>query len=466
MKKRLSIVVLLLLIVSGCNGGSSSSSDSSTTVTSISYRSEVREDVDQVLLDELHGAFLFFYETANDDENSPAYGLIPDRFHTHLDKPGTVSSIASVGFGLSMIPVGVEYEWISYEEASNRVLKTLITLENLERVHGFYYHFLSMSTGRRVWNSEVSVIDTAILMNGVLTAGKYFGGEIEQKANKLYEEVEWNWYFDDTTYRFYMSYKPEEGFSGSWSGYAEQLMMFVLSAGSPTYSLDKSPYLNMKYSSILSSKTDAYDPFYLTWTGSLFTYQFSHAWIDFRNIEDEKGVNWFTNSVNATKAAIEFSKLYSNRYKSMHENSWGLSASDGPNGYIGPYGIAPNSGSANVVDGTVPPYGAIGSIVFTPEESIKAIKYYRTYDKLWSKYGFKDAYNLGTVDGYEDESIKGKIPEGGWFATDIIGIDKGISALMIENYISSFIWNIYMDIDYVKNGLEVLGFTPISEGDK
>ena len=244
-----------------------------------------------------------------------------------------------------MIPVGVEYEWISYEEASNRVLKTLITLENLERVHGFYYHFLSMSTGRRVWNSEVSVIDTAILMNGVLIAGKYFGGEIEQKANKLYEEVEWNWYL--IQHRFYMSYK--EGFSGSWSGYAEQLMMFVLSAGSPTYSLDKSPYLNMKYSSTLSSKTDAYDPFYLTWTGSLFTYQFSHAWIDFRNIEDEKGVNWFTNSVNTTKAAINFQN-YIQIVINQYENSWGLSASDGPNGYRST--PTPNSGSANVVDGT------------------------------------------------------------------------------------------------------------------
>ena len=457
MKKKITgLILILILAISGCNNDNSSSQVNSSLP--INYRSEVKEDVDQLLLDELEGAFYFFYETAVSDEYSPAYGLIPDRYHTHLDRRGDVASIASVGFGLSMLPVGVEYGWITYEEGYNRAYKTLITLENLERTHGFYYHFLSMSNGKRVWNSEVSVIDTAILINGVLTVGKYFGGDLEKKANKLYEEVEWNWYFDENTYRFYMSYKPESGFSGSWSGYAEQLMIFVLAAGSPTYKVDKSAYLNMKFSSTKSSKTDAYDSFYLTWTGSLFTYQFSHAWIDFRDIEDEKGVNWFDNSVNATKAAIEFAKLYSDRYKTLHENSWGLSASDGPNGYVGPYGSAPNSGFANVVDGTVPPYGALGSIVFTPEESINAAKYYRTYEKLWSKYGFKDAYNLGVVDGFEDTSIKGKIPEGGWFATDIIGIDKGISALMIENYISSFIWNIYMDIDYVKDGLNELGF--------
>ena len=153
---------------------------------------------------------------------------------------------------------------------------------------------------------------------------------------------------------------------------------------------------------------------------SLFTYQFSHAWIDFRNIEDPQGVNWFENSINASKASLAYAVKNSGKYKTYSEVSWGATACDGPGGYCGPYGAGPSSGNAHVSDGTIPPCGAIGSIVFTPEASIAAMKNYRTYDRLWSKYGFKDAYNL-------DMSKPG-------YAKQCIGIDTGISMIMIENY--------------------------------
>jgi hypothetical protein len=186
----------------------------------------------------------------------------------------------------------------------------------------------------------------------------------------------------------------------------------------------------------------------MTWTGSLFTYQFSHAWIDFRNIEDANGVDWFTNSVNASKASIAYAVKNSKTYKTYSNVSWGATACDGPGGYCGPYGSGPSSGNAHVSDGTIPPCGAIGSIVFTPTESIAAMNNYRTYDRLWSKYGFKDAYNLD-------------VSEAGWYGNDIIGIDKGISVLMIENYISDFIWNMFMDNKYVQAGLNELGFKEV-----
>jgi hypothetical protein len=464
--KKIKIVTILLLtiLLVGCNLNKesshiSSSSTSSSTTSSVNYRSDVKEDVPQVLLDELKGGFDFFYETANSDINSAGYGLIPDRYNAVFDRVGAVASIASVGYGLSIIPIGVEYNWISYEAAKERVTRTLVTLSSMQRTHGFYYHFVDMKSTKRVWNSEVSIIDTAILMNGVLTAGKYFGGDIEKVANQLYEQVEWNWYYDENSLKFYMSYLPESGFSGSWTGYAEQLMIYVLAAGSPQYSVDKEAYTYMTLISKKSDKTDEYDPFYLTYTGSLFTYQFSHAWIDFRDIEDEKGNNWFINSVNASKAAIAFAKKNASKYKSVNELSWGLTASDGPNGYTGAYGSAPSSGNAHKIDGTIAPCGALGSIVFTPNEAINAANNYRKYDLLWSKYGFVDAYNLGTQEGYVDESIAGKIPASGWFDSDIIGIDKGISVLMIENYISNFTWNIFSEIKYIQNGLSKLGFT-------
>jgi hypothetical protein len=245
-----------------------------------------------------------------------------------------------------------------------------------------------------------------------------------------------------------MGYKPEDGFFGYWNDYAEQLQLFVLAAGSPKYSVHKSAYSLMKLTSVKASGTSAYGPFYETNTGSLFTYQYSHAWIDFAHYNDAAGYNWFTNSVNAVDAAIAYAKTQTSKFPGINESSWGMSACDGPNGYVGPYGSGPSAGNNHQVDGTVPAYGALGSIVFRPEAAIRAAENYRTYDRYWSRYGFKDAYNLSASTN-------------GWFANDIIGIDKGISVLMIENYLSGMIWKIYMEVDYVQNGLANLGFARV-----
>lgn len=456
------LVIILLSVVSvGCKKPGNND-DEIPPINTKDYRTNVRENVDSVVLEELELGFKFFWETANTDLESKGYGLIPDRFNTLTDAGGAMASMASVGYGLSAIPIGIEYGWITKEEGQERALNTLKTLWNMNNTHGFYYHFVNKKTANRYdANVEISVIDTAICVNGALTVGQYFGGEILKLAHDIYKRVEWDWYYSPTANKFYMGYKPETGFSGHWDEYAEQLMVYVLAAGSPTHKVGKQAYNFMKLNSKKADKTSDYGSFYMTWTGSLFVYQFSHAWIDFRNIVDEQGVDWFTNSVNASKAAIAYAVSRSDDYKTYSEVSWGATACDGPNGYCGPYGFGPNSGATKdrVVDGTIPPCGAIGSIVFTPEESIAAMKNYRSYELLWSKYGFVDAYNLGEQEGYDDPNIK--IGKTGWYATDIIGIDKGISVLMIENYISDFIWNMYMDNKYVQAGLDELGFSEV-----
>jgi hypothetical protein len=439
------ILVLLGLLFYGCNN------DKLPPENNKKYRTEVRSNVSEVILEELELGFKFFYETANTED--AAYGLIPDRFHTSGKdggKVGTVSSIASVGFGLSALPIGIENNWITREEGEVRAYRTLETLASMERTHGFWYHFVDMKTGKRVWNSEVSIIDSALLIAGVLTVGRYFGGKIEKLASELYEAIEWDWYYDSDANKFYMGYWPEKGFEGYWNGYAEQLIIFVLAAGSPKHSVGVEAYNLMKLSSKLHNATSNYGSFYSTYTGSLFTHQFSHAWIDFRNYVDENDYNWFTNSVHATEAAIDYAIGLKGKYPGIHENSWGMSACDGPEGYRGNYGSGPSEGNAHYVDGTVPAYGALGSIVFKPEAAIKAAENYRTYEQFWSKYGFKDSYNLG----YNNQN---------WFASDIIGIDKGISVLMIENYLSEMIWKIFMEIDYVQQGLEKLNFKYVGE---
>ncbi len=394
--------------------------------------------IEEIIEFEMRGAFDFFWEQANTRTGSPGYGLIRDRY------PGSegISSIAAVGFGLTAYPIGVEKGYITFDQGYERARGTLDTLRKMDRVHGFYYHFVHMDTGKRAWQSEVSSIDTAILLMGVLTAGQYFGGEVQEMAEEIYAGVEWPWFVDPQRNMFYMAYRPEKGFEGHWDFYAEQLMLYILAAGSPTHPIDPSVY----YSFIRhSARYGDGQPFIHSWFGSMFTYQFSHAWIDFREYQDRKGVNWFVNSVEAARAQVRFAIAMDEKYLTIGPNAWGLSACDGPNGYEGRYG-APPSGYDNrqhLVDDTVPPYGAIGSILFAPEDARRAMAYYFSLDRLKGKYGFQDAFNLTR----------------NWFATDVIGIDKGISLLMLANYQgNNMVYQITMRNEHLLRGLERLEF--------
>ncbi len=387
---------------------------------------------EEVLSYEMRGSFDFFWEQANSTPGSPGYGLIRDRY------PGSegIASMASVGFGLTAYLVGIEKGYITYEQAYERVDKTLDTLLSMDRVEGFYYHFVSMSTGKRAWDSELSNIDTAILMMGVLSVGEYFGGDIAEKAMQIYREVNWPWFIDPNRNMFFMAYTPEKGFAGHWDFYAEQLMLYVLAAGSDTYPMDPSTYyaFTRHY-----ARYGEGQPFIHSWFGSIFTYQFSHAWIDFREYTDKEGVNWFDNSVEASLAHFNFAVNMQNKYKTLGPNAWGITASDGPDGYNGLYGAPPSGydNRAHVVDDTIAPAGAIGSIVFLPEQAKAAMLNYYTYEKLQSRYGFVDAYNL----------------DRNWFAKDVLGIDKGITLLMLANYENNFVYNIMMQNQIIQDGL-------------
>ncbi|MFC1465147.1 MAG: glucoamylase family protein [Candidatus Brachytrichaceae bacterium NZ_4S206] len=392
--------------------------------------------LEEVVAYEMEGAFAFFWEQANTDPSSAGYGLVRDRYP---GSPG-ISSVAAVGFALTAYPIGVEMGYVTRREAQARVDGTLDTLLNMERVNGFFYHFVDMQTGRRAWNSEVSSIDTAILMMGVLTAGEYFGGETRAKAEQLYREVNWPWFVDESRRMFHMAYRPEKGFEGHWDFYAEQLMLYVLAAGSPTYPTDDRLYYGFKRHRAGYGDGEA---FIHSWFGSLFTYQFSHAWIDFRDYTDRQGVNWFDNSVKATRAHYDFAVDVQDKYQTLGPLAWGLSACDGPKGYSGLYGAPPSGydNKAHKVDDTVPPYAAIASILFLPEEAAQAMLNYFSIAPLKGRYGFKDAYNLSQ----------------NWYASDVIGIDKGIALLMLANYEDDLVYRITMKNEHILNGLERLG---------
>ena len=308
---------------------------------------------------EAKGCFDFFWnEVCTEGEG---YGLIKDntsKFESHVN----IASVASVGFGLSAIIIGVERGWITYKEGEERALGTLKTLyNNVGQVSGFFNHFVDMRNGKRAWNSEISVIDTAIAIMGALTCSEYFKGEVEEWFEKIYQRIDWDFYRNKETNEFYMGYSEENGPFGQWDMYAEQFMMYFLGVASPTHPVPASMFYDFR------RDIGSYggDEFIYTPVGSIFPYQFSHAWIDFRGTEDKLGVDWFENSVKASIANRKYCIDNPNNLKSFHKDAWGMTACETQHGYDGSQGTLP-SHNKHTADGTVPPCGAIGSIVFTP----------------------------------------------------------------------------------------------------
>lgn len=380
---------------------------------------------DNALLDEIQKkTFKYFWEEAN-----PENGLIKDR--STADSP---SSIAAVGFGLTAIPIAIERGWITKTEGYNRVLTTLKSFAEgkVEGKNGFFYHFVDMKTGKRVWNCELSSIDTALLLAGVIFVGEYFKGtEVESLADKIYREVNWQWMLAGGK-KLSMGWKPEGGFlGGRWGDtFDEGLLAYILAIGSPTYPIPVS-----SWDEIVRSINDTY----ISYPNEvLFVYQYPNIWIDFRNKED-KYANYFNNAKSAARYNWMFTFLRKGEYKTYDEDIWGLSACDGPGGYRA-YGASEGNH-----DGTIAPYASIGSLPFVPDLAMKAIKgMLSKYGPLiWGKYGFVSGFNI-------DEN---------WFSKEYVGIDQGTIILMIENYRTGMVWKYFMKNKYIQRAMRKIGFT-------
>ena len=362
------------------------------------------------------------------DKYCPETGLTADSSAIY-----SPCSVASVGFGLVAYCIGVERHWVNKREAYKRVLKTLKFFKNnVAQKNGFYYHFVSMNTGAPVWNSEVSSIDTALFLAGALSAGEYFKGtEVELLSNELYERVDWNWMLNGKKV-LCMGWKPDikkdNGFLPYyWDTYSELMIIYALAIGSPTYPISAKCWDAWKRPATkLGDNAFIYCP-----TGSLFVYQYSHAFIDFRNIKD-RYANYWTNSVKATLADRDWSIENRKIYKGF----WGVSACLGQGGYAG-YGSVPEGNSLH--DGTIAPSALAGSIPFCPDECISTLRsLYKNYGaNVYGKYGFVNGINFN-----ED-----------WFSKEFIGIDQGITILMIEDYRSEFVWKYFMQHPAVKKWL-------------
>ncbi len=377
-------------------------------------------------------SFQYFVKASN-----PANGLVLDKSSNTgaPDYKYAPASIAAVGFGLAALTAGTERGWISKPAAEAQVKTTLkFFYEQMESEHGFFYHFVDMETGKRVWDCELSSIDTALFLAGALTAAQYFENpEIKSLAQKLYERTDWKWMANGSPF-LTMGWKPGRTFLPAvWNEYNESIVMYILALGSPTYPLTAESWTAIK------RPRGKYKGHELIMSPPLFTHQFSHAFIDFRGKRDAFA-DYFENSVQATLANRQFCIDSSSSFKTYDENSWGLTASIGPDGYMA-YGAPPGPA---LHDGTVAPSAAAASIVFTPEYSIAAMRnYYSKYrTELWGQYGFADSFNL----------------DRDFFAPDAYGINVGPTVLMIENFRSGLIWKLFMSRPEVKKGMKAAGF--------
>lgn len=423
--------------------------------------------------------FRYFWETA--DEKT---GLVPDRFP--YDEP--FSSIAAVGFALTAYPIGVERGWITREQARQRTLTTLRFFHDAPQgpgktgvagYKGFFYHFLDLRTGQRYadW-VELSSVDTALLLGGVLFAQSYFKGEdaeeaeIRRLAEIIYRRVDWTW-MQVRDPLISMGWYPGKGFiRHDWKGYNEAMLVYLLALGSPTHPIKKKawPAWTKGYGRAWGLYQDQE---HLSF-GPLFGHQYSHVWVDFRGIQDaymrKRGFDYFENSRRATYAQRTYAIANPMRWKGYGANVWGLTASDGPTraakDYEGDLRVfrhysarGAGLGGDTFDDGTIAPTAAAASLPFAPEIVMPAVEeMHRLFgDFIYSDYGFLDAFNPSFT--YDIPLKTGKlVPGRGWVARDYIGIDQGPIVTMIENYRNDFVWRVMRENPHLRLGLKRAGF--------
>jgi hypothetical protein len=386
---------------------------------------------DHELLEELeHANCLFFVEQAN-----PLTGLVRDRCDVRSGTSSTVASIAATGFGLTALCIGHQRGFLSLSDASERVLVTLRFLWRKLPVHrGFFYHWADMNTGERTWNSEVSSIDTTILLCGILTCRQHFAhSEISQLAHDIFNRVDWSWLSEDTSLLTH-GWTPEVGFLPyRWDYYSELMAMYLLGLGSYSHPLKPETWK--------AWKRTIFEYEGLRYVGSfapLFVHQYSQAWFDFRDQRDQYA-DYFKNSSIATDVHRRFCLALAKQFPDYSDDLWGITASDSDKGYViwgGPPTIGP-------IDGTVVPSAAGGSLPFLVQPTIRVLRTIKNkYSGAWSRYGFVNAFN----------------PSKNWYDSAVIGIDTGITMLMAENARSAFVWNTFMKNSEAQRGMKRAGF--------
>lgn len=439
----------------------------------VSLRETVGDPARDTFLDDLQRrTFAYFWDTTN-----PANGLARDRFPTP-----SFASMAAVGFALTAYPIGAHRGFISRSAAAQRTLATLRFLANAPQGDapagmtghkGFFYHFVDMERGARFEKTELSTVDTALLLGGILFAKGYFDRpeevEIRELAERIYGRVDWTW-AQARAPTIALGWTPEEGhLPYDWVAYSEGMLVYILALGSPTHALQPAAWQG--WAAGLPRHWGTEEGRELVRFPPLFGHQYSHVWVDFRGIRDafmrDKGLDYFENSQRAVLAQRDYALRNPMQWSGYGPRLWGLTACDGPadvklvvNGKQREFRSYSARGPGQFDDGTVAPTAVGGSVPFAPELCIDAMMAMKVdhKDLLYRQYGFLDALNLSvppTVELKHGAFVPGR----GWFDGDYLGIDQGPILAMVENYRSGLIWEVMRDDPHIRRGLERAGFT-------
>ncbi|HKN82763.1 MAG TPA: glucoamylase family protein, partial [Pyrinomonadaceae bacterium] len=384
--------------------------------------------------------FRYFWEQAD-----PNTGLEPDRARMDgLTLPAihqNVASIAATGFGLTALCIAADRNWVDQVQVRERARNTLRFFDaRAFQQHGWFYHWMDAKTGERRWNSEVSSIDTALLLAGVLTVRQCFRDDLEivRRAQKIYQRVDFRWMLNGDPLLLSHGWKPESGFlRPRWDTYSEDTILYLLAIGSPAHPISSASWRAL-WRDRYRYEGHAY---FTTIAVPLFMHQYAHAWIDYRNRRELAGdrIDYFQNSIEATLAHRAFCMNLSHDFPAFGPDVWGITASDSAKGYVA-WGGPPRDLE---IDGTIAPSAAGGSLMFTPDVSVRALRTIQEKygAKIYSKYGFVDAFN----------------PQTGWVDTDVIGINVGIILLSAENMRTGNVWRWFMQNPEVPLALHRVG---------
>ena len=417
--------------------------------------------------------FRFFWDTTN-----PRNGLARDRYPTP-----SFASMAAVGYALTAYPIGVERGYVGRGAAAERVLATLRFLaaapqgaarRGMTGHKGFFYHFVDMESGTRFENTELSTVDTALLLGGILFCQGYFDrpaeAEIRALAEGIYARVDWPW-SQARAPLIALGWNPEGGhLPYDWVAYCEAMLVYILALGSPTHALGPESWAG--WAAGLPRRWGVEGGQEFVRFGPMFGHQYSHIWIDFREIRDafmrDRHIDYFENSRRATLAQHAYAIANPMGWTGYGTNLWGLTACDGPADITLEHGGRSLTfrsyaarGPGDFDDGTVAPTAAGGSIPFAPEICLSTLMTMRRDhgDHLYGGYGFLDALNPSFT-ATEVPLRHGRvIPGRGWYDSDYLGIDQGPILAMIENHRSGLVWNVLRGNAHIRRGLRRAGFT-------
>jgi hypothetical protein len=394
---------------------------------------------DKELLEDLSSrAFRYFWE-----QGDPRTGLVRDRARAdgspHVPAQRDVASIAATGFGLSALAIAASRGWHPRADVAGRVRSCLQFLaSDMPHEHGWFYHFVNATTGAREWRCELSSIDTALLLAGVLTVRQAFRDDhhIVTAATRVFERTDFPWMLNGNPRLLSMGWKPEDGFlPARWQHYCELMILYLLGIGSPTHPLPPASWRAW------TRPTLSYGGFsYVSAGDPLFVHQYSHVWIDFRGRREEStDIDWYRNSVVATRAHKAFCLDLAGEFHGYRDHEWGITASDSAKGYVA-WGGPPRHPA---IDGSIVPCAAGGSLMFVPEITLPVMRVLRERwsDRIYGRYGFGDAFN----------------PITGWIDRDVLGIDAGITLLSAENLRSEGVWQWFMLNPEVATAMTAVG---------